>query len=112
MVIYIVIGIIVALWNAKTVFRMLNNDPLYKKLEDVLRKTPKVGKALVVIEPAIIAFEIVMLWPLFVLIDILMPILLRINQKKTIEKYFEAHDKYDEFLDSIDKNIDEFNEFD
>lgn len=110
MVIYVIIGIVVALLNAKTVFKMLNNDPLYKKLEDVLRKIPKVGKALVVIEPAILAFEIVMIWPLFIMIDIFMPILLMINQKKTIEKYFEAYNKCDEFLDSINKDIDEFNE--
>lgn len=110
MVIYIIIGIIVALWNAKSVFGMLNNDPHYKKLEDVLRKAPKVGKALVVIEPAILAFEIVILWSLFIMIDIFIPILLRISRKKTIEKYFEACNKCDEFLDSVDKNIDGFNE--
>lgn len=112
MVIYIIIGVIVALCNAKTVFRMLNNDPLYKKLEDVLRKMPKVGKVLVVIEPAILAFEIIMVWPLFVGLDIFIPILLRINRKKTVEKYFEVCNKCDEFLDSVDKNIDEFNELD
>jgi hypothetical protein len=105
MAVYIIIGIVYALYSSKSIFKMVDTYEGYHRYEDLLRKTPRIGKILVVIEPAIIGFWLVLLWPIFVLLDIILPILVRCRQEKYKEQMNNLENKFNNLISELDKEM-------
>ena len=108
--IYLVIGVVVALFEAKLVKEYFEGE-YYAKLMKVFYKIPKIGKVIATISPAIFAFELVLIWPIIVMINIIGPIVARrVSIRKGKEIIAKCENLANNFINNLDKDIDEYNE--
>jgi len=105
---YLLIGIIYALINAKTVKNMFESKS-YQNYEKMLEGHHKFGKFLKTLGIIEFTLALVALWPvLLVAFDVVPMILIRINRSKAEKMYVNVVKAYNNTVNFIESELTEF----
>lgn len=105
---YLLLGIIYALINAKTVKNMFESKD-YQNYEKMLEGHHKIGKFLKNLTVIEFTLALVALWPVLVIaFDVVPIILIRINRSKAEKMYLKLEKTGNNLINYLDSDLTEF----